>query len=135
MYIHTIMSKSRKSKRTTKVILPHPTPGALGDYTTHDSQSVRRKELEKHVKKIGYASTVRDLNLRATLNKSNAPDASEKMRDDMAYLKKKYRGGSRKSRKSRKSNKSRKTFYCGIRSKSGKIRQERESRKSRKSRK
>jgi hypothetical protein len=38
---------------------------------------------------------MRDLNLRATLNKGMAPGASTKMRADMQYLRSEYRPGAK----------------------------------------
>lgn len=130
-----------------KTLLPHPEKGALTykgkPYSTHDSASARRKVLEGKVKEIGYASTMRDVNLIATLTKNQAPEASKKMRADMQYLRKEYRpeaykehksreskkGGSKKSHKSHKSKKSRKS------SRSKKSHKSHKSKKSHKSRK
>ncbi len=93
-------SRSRKSRKSVgraaggQVLLPHPQSGALGTYTTKDTAAVRRKKLERSVKTKGYATIIRDVSLRATLNKNTNPAASRKMKSDIAYL--------RKSRKSKK---------------------------------
>lgn len=92
------MPISRKSRRSRKVRLPRPQAGAMGSYSTKDSEAKRRAALRKDVQKVGYTSTMRDLNLRATLNKNKNPTAAKKMRADMEYLRR-----SRASRRSRKS--------------------------------
>ena len=92
----------------SRVLLPHPEKGALGNYSTTHGEKSRHTALNKAVKSNGYKSTILDLNLRATLNKNQSPKSAEIMHKDMDYLRSKYRGGSRKSvgKKSRKSRKS-----------------------------
>ncbi|AMN83586.1 hypothetical protein D5b_00156 [Faustovirus] len=80
-------SKRRSKRAKSKVRLPKPTSGALGDYTTKSPAKKRRASLQKQIREKDYATVIRELNLRATLGKNNAPDASEKMRSDMRYLK------------------------------------------------
>ena len=107
--------KSRSSRKSKKVYLPHPRPGALtatdkrgkSRYSTKDTADRRRKVLTRDVKRIGYKTTILDLNLIATLNKNQNPETTRKIRDDMEYLRKKYRSSSRKSHSSRKSRTSR----------------------------
>jgi hypothetical protein len=70
-------------------ILPKPQKNALEGYSTHQPSKSRRSKLTKLVSKKGYATIIRDLNLRATLSKNKAPGASKKMKSDMKYLKKK----------------------------------------------
>lgn len=86
---------SRKSRKSRK-ILPRPTKGALGNYSTKKSAKSRRSDLKKDVKKLGYKSTMLDLNLVATMNKNTNPAVSKKMRQDMKWMRKEY---SRKSKK------------------------------------
>jgi len=81
-------SKSRSRPRT---ILPHPTKGALGKYSTKMSADRRRKILDKKVKSLGYSSVVHDLSLRATMNKNQNPHVHDIMRSDMDYLHREYR--------------------------------------------
>jgi hypothetical protein len=84
--------KSRsRSKSRSKVYLPHPKKGALSGYSTKLPQAKREKILDKDVKAHGYATTMRELNLIATLNKTNSPTSSKKIRDDMEKLRQKYR--------------------------------------------
>lgn len=97
--------KSRKSNKSGKVLLPHPQKGAMGKYSTKKSSRSRHATLRKDVEKLGYTSTMRDLNVRATMNKNQAPKASKTMREDMEYLRKNRTRLSNKSRKSRKSRK------------------------------
>ncbi len=80
--------KSRKSKR--KVVLPHPEKGAMGKYSTTLPRAKRHSILCGLVNKHGYASVIRDLNLRATLNKHNKTPHG-KMREDMEWLRAEYR--------------------------------------------
>lgn len=84
--------RSRKSRRggSRKVILPKPTSGSLGDYSTKRPTASRHRELTKRVSRKGYASTVRELSLRATLNKNRAPVASHTMKEDMEWLHSRY---------------------------------------------
>lgn len=117
------------------ILLPHPEKGSLGKYSTSGAERTRRVELNKSVRERGYKTTVLDLNLRATLNKNQAPDASKIMREDIDYLRQKYRGGTaeRKSRKSRK-HKSRKSARPVSGSKSRKSRKSRQRRSKRSAR-
>ncbi|SIP85982.1 Hypothetical protein PACV_268 [Pacmanvirus A23] len=93
--------KSRKSRKSkAKTLLPKPKPGGLGNYSTKQPAATRRQKLAREVKKHGYKTTVLDLNLRATVNKRQAPEASKKMKQDIQYLRK--HRTSRKSRKSRR---------------------------------
>jgi hypothetical protein len=81
-------SKSKpKPKSRSKIRLPKPNKGALGDYSTKSPTSKRRASLQKQIREKDYATVIRELNIRAVLGKNNAPDASEKMRSDMQYLK------------------------------------------------
>lgn len=116
---------------SSKTLLPHPVPGALGEYSTKSSERSRHIELNKAVKKHGYKSTILDLNLRATLNKNQAPDAAKVMRKDMDYLR--ARGKTPKSKKSKKSRKLGGGMYKGGNGKSRKSRKS--NNRSRKSRK
>lgn len=85
-------SRSRSGSRSrNKVLLLHPMKGALGKYSTKMSAAARRKILEKKMRELGYASVIRDLNLRATMNKNTNSDASEVMRHDIDYLREEYR--------------------------------------------
>ena len=70
--------------------LPAPTPGALsrhGDYRVGDSAEKRRRVLARDVAANGYATTIRELNLIAVLDKNRAPAAAATIRGDMAWLK------------------------------------------------
>ncbi|AIB52033.1 hypothetical protein E24_00338 [Faustovirus] len=80
-------NKSAKKRKGSKTILPKPTKGALGDYTTKSPASKRRKSLQKQVREKDYATVIKELNLRAVLNKNTAPEASKKISNDMKYLK------------------------------------------------
>jgi hypothetical protein len=101
--------KSNRAIRTKsgKILLPKPQKGALGEYTIKKSKKSRRRSLREDVEKIGYTSTMRDLNLRATLTKRIAPRASKKMRKDMEYLRR--ISGKSKSNKSNSSRKNKRT--------------------------
>lgn len=122
----------------SKVRLPHPEKGALGNYSTSSAERARHAELNKSVHEHGYKPTVLDLNLRATLNKNQAPGASKIMREDIDYLRQKYRGagGSRKSRRS-KSSKQKSSKQGSRKSRKSRKQKSRKSRKqkSRKSKK
>jgi len=80
-------SKRKSQRKSAKTILPKPTKGALGDYTTKSPASKRRKSLQKQVREKDYATVIKELNLRAVLNKNTAPEASKKISNDMKYLK------------------------------------------------
>lgn len=97
--------RSQRSRKSKKTYLPKPTRGKMAPYTTFESEAARHKHLNALVKKHGYASTVRDLNLRAIDNKNTNPGVSAKMRKDITYLQHKYRPvhKSKKSRRSRRS--------------------------------
>ena len=75
----------------SKVLLPHPTKGALGDYRVSLPAAERHRILSRLITRLGYASVVRDLNLRATLLKNKSPTSHDIMRRDMLYLHNKYR--------------------------------------------
>lgn len=98
---HKKTSSSHNSvhKKGGRTYLPHPTSGALGDYSTTYKQAYRRDVLRNQVEKNSYASTMKDLNLRATLNKNKSPHSSEVMRKDMDYLRRTYRPEDYKLRK------------------------------------
>ncbi|QJX71593.1 nudix hydrolase domain protein [Faustovirus] len=83
--------KAAKSRRRTKskVRLPKPTKGSLGDYTTKSPAPKRRASLQRQIREKDYATVIRELNIRATLSKHNAPKASQKMKADMQFLKNK----------------------------------------------
>jgi hypothetical protein len=76
-----------------KIIIPI----ARGDYLTnvgynvHLSKNERRRKLIKAVKKYSYKSIVLRLNAVSIRLRNVAPDTYEKLRNDMAYLKRKFR--------------------------------------------
>ena len=75
------MAKSRSRSRKR---LPTPTKGALGKYTTTMTDKTRHGELRRLEKKLGKTTLIRDLNLRANLNKGTR--AGQIMRRDMEYV-------------------------------------------------
>jgi hypothetical protein len=80
----------KSAKKSAKKYLPKPTSGALGSYHTGSLMKDRRKELRRLVADIGYASVMRDLNLRTNLMKNNK-SAHDIMKKDMEYLRTEYR--------------------------------------------
>ncbi len=93
------VGRSRKSHRSPrskssadKVVLPRPEKGALGDYSTKNPAAERRVSLKKSVRDKGYATTMREINIRATLNKTTNPGIARKMKSDMEYLRKNKAG-------------------------------------------
>jgi hypothetical protein len=77
---------SKKSRKSSKTYLPKPRKGGLGRYKTSLDDNTRHEILHKLVQKNGKNTVIRDLNLRATMNKNNAPEAAQIMRDDIKYL-------------------------------------------------
>ncbi len=77
--------------------MPVIIPIASGDYLTNIGYNVhlpaneRRKKLNTGVKKYDYKPIVLRLNAISIRIKNVAPKSYEKLRNDMAYLKKKYR--------------------------------------------
>lgn len=63
----------------------------MGSYSTTLAAEKRHAILRRLVTKLGYSTVVKDLNLRATLNKHNAGPYG-KMRKDMEWLHTEYRG-------------------------------------------
>lgn len=100
--------KSKKSKQSRgRTILPKPLKGALEDYSTKKPKMIRHRSLDRQAAKKGVAPVIRELNLRAVMNKRNV-EVAKKMRDDMLYLRKSHqmKVGSRQSRKSKHSKRS-----------------------------
>jgi hypothetical protein len=97
------------SSRKSKTLLPKPEKGSMGKYSTKQSDRTRHMELKSRAKKKGYSTVMKELNLRSTLNKSNAPEAAKIMKSDMEYLRdhefeiKSSKSGGRKSRQSKRS--------------------------------
>lgn len=83
-------SRRSRSRKSRKVILPHPTKGAMGNYSTSLPADKRHNILRRLVTKLGYSTVVHDLSLRATLNKHNAT-VHGKMKKDMEWLHGQYR--------------------------------------------
>lgn len=79
--------KDRGLKGKGPKILPKPQKNALEGYSTKQPSKSRRDKLKRLVKKKGYSTIVRDLNLRANFNKRTAPDANKILREDMKFLK------------------------------------------------
>ena len=84
------MKKRSAMRRTTRRVIPPLKRGELGafGYKVLMSESERRIALERAIEKYGYASLVRKLNALAVLNKNRNPLVTNRVRRDMAFLKK-----------------------------------------------
>ncbi len=62
------------------------TPGGLHGWHAHETEAQRRSAIKKTVRRDGYATTVRRLNVLATLDKNRDPKDAEKAKADMHWL-------------------------------------------------
>ena len=133
------VGKPGKTPASQKV-LPKPKPNVLTSkgYRVNKSAEARHKALDRVVKERGESplSVFRHLLLIANYTTTSNPEAHAVYRRDMAWVKKKYGIGSRKSRRSRrKSRKSRrKSRRSRRKSKRSRRKSKRNRRKSRRSR-
>lgn len=69
--------------------------GGLPGYHLRDSKDDRRKVLLHLLEsnKVSYATLIRRLNVLAIYNKNNHPNMSDKVRRDMAYIRRQQKGG------------------------------------------
>lgn len=67
--------------------VPKPKKGQLPSYRLRDLAHDRRKALEKVMRRDGYSTVIKELNVLAILNKNTQPINHKKVRNDMAYLK------------------------------------------------
>ena len=87
-------SRSKNGRRTgsrSKVRIPVTRQGALEGYYVHDPVKTKRKMLDWYVKKDGYSTVIKRLNVLAIYNKNRNPKLSKKVQNDISYLQKKYR--------------------------------------------
>ena len=83
-------SPSRKSRRPIgSISLKKGTLSQFG-YSSFDTITNRRKALGKAVRKLGYGTVVKKVNVVAILNKNRNPTVSRKMNADKNWLVKKY---------------------------------------------
>ena len=77
-------------KSPVKLHLKH---GGLGDYSVFQAARTRRIALGKVIKSgsATYAQVIRRLNVLAIFNKNKYPERTELIRQDMDYLRQKYK--------------------------------------------
>lgn len=101
-----------KTSKSSKV-LPKLKKGGLAKYGLKDLEDMtvadRMKGYERAVKKEGYASIVRRLNVLANYTKKSNPKFSKLVKADMARIKKKFYNKYSKSSKSSRRSKSSKS--------------------------
>ena len=85
-------SKGRSRSRGRNVIPPLQ-KGTLTEYGYHFDKTpiARHRALNKAYKAHGYAKIVRKLNAISVLNKNRDPNVTETAKEDMEWLKNKYR--------------------------------------------
>jgi hypothetical protein len=75
---------------SSKKVLPKPVKGNLGKYGYFNikstNASLRRQALTKGVKKEGYATIIRRVNLIANYNKNTDPKAHAIMKSDIKWI-------------------------------------------------
>lgn len=85
--------KEVKKTKSGKIILNIKLKkGGLSGYRINDPIEKKHKALDKLVKKDGYSTIVKRLNVLAIYNKNRFPTYSNKVRKDITYLQNKYRG-------------------------------------------
>lgn len=90
----TRRSRPKDGRRTgsgSKVRIPITHRGALEGYHVNDLVKDKRKMLDWYVKKDGYSTIIKRLNVLAIYNKNRDPKMSKKVKNDISYLQKKYR--------------------------------------------
>ena len=65
--------------------------GALSGYRINDPVKQKQQALDRLVKKDGYSTIVKRLNILAIYNKNRYPQYASKVRRDISYLQNKYR--------------------------------------------
>jgi hypothetical protein len=83
------VSRGRRSSGS-RVRIPIEHPGALAKYHVDDKLKTKRAALDSYVKKDGYATIIRRLNVLSIYNKNRNPKMSEKIKRDISYLQKKH---------------------------------------------
>ncbi len=96
MMVRNSYSRSRSRSRNRskpKVIIPLAAGDYLHEcgYKLSQPSAERRKRLDRAVRAHSYKDIVLRMNATAIRIKNNAPESSQKIRKDMAWLKKKYR--------------------------------------------
>jgi len=66
--------------------------GGLSGYRINDPVKQKQQALDKLVKKYGYSTIIKRLNILAIYNKNRYPQYTAKVRKDISYLQNKYRG-------------------------------------------
>jgi hypothetical protein len=77
-------------KGKSKVRIPIKHRGALDGYHIDDPIKTKRKILDWYVKKDGYATVIKRLNVLTIYNKKRHPEMSQKVLRDMNYLARKH---------------------------------------------
>lgn len=85
--------KEVKKTKSGKIILNIKLKkGGLSGYRINDPVEKKHQALDKLVKKDGYSTIIKRLNILAIYNKNRFPTYSNKVRKDISYLQNKYRG-------------------------------------------
>lgn len=79
-----------KSKSKSKVRIPVSRRGALEGYHVDDPLKVKRRMLESYIKKDGYSTVIKRLNVLVIYNKNKNEKLSNKVKRDIKFLQKKY---------------------------------------------
>lgn len=85
-----ISRKTKPSGDLNQITISHPGSLAVLGYTTKSPLKVRRKALEKAVKKYGGLKVFRKLNAVYVLNSNRNPTLSEKFKRDRNWVKKNF---------------------------------------------
>jgi len=80
----------RRTGSGSRIRIPIEHPGALAKYHVDDKLKTKRAALDSYIKKDGYATVIRRLNVLSIYNKNRNPKMSEKIRRDISYLQKHY---------------------------------------------
>jgi len=87
--------KEVKKTKSGKIILNIKLKkGGLAGYRINDPVKQKKQVLDKLVKKDGYSTIIKRLNILAIYNKNKNPSYTAKVRKDISYLQNKYRGKS-----------------------------------------
>lgn len=86
------MKKEVKIKKNGKTILNIKLKkGGLMGYKINDPIQKKRQALDRLVKKDGYSTIVKRLNILAIYNKNRYPQYTRKIRNDISYLQSVYK--------------------------------------------
>jgi hypothetical protein len=83
-------SNRRRSKSKSKIRIPISRRGALEGYHVNDPLKVKRRMLESYIKKDGYSTVIKRLNVLVIYNKNRNEKLSNKVKRDIKFLQKKY---------------------------------------------